>query len=315
MVLKMLKMHFLNVGHGDCCIVEFLDNDRTAIIDINRTTDMDELSAKEITEQLSYPSGYLETYAQETVLKAAGYNIALQDPIKYLNDNQIKQTVFRFISTHPHMDHLSGFDTLLDRGLWNAWIIENEFEPDLNKLTDSQKEDWDSYKTLRDNKDNKSGPLTIIRAKEGDSRNYWNQDNIKILAPNDELLEISKNQNSPNDMSYVLLVEHNGRKIILGGDAEEETWEYLVENYEDELTDIDILKASHHGRDSGYYQEAVKLMTPTYTIVSVGKKPSTDASNKYRQYSDNVFSTRWNGNVVFNIDDYGYISYEKQYDR
>ncbi len=116
-------------------------------------------------------------------------------------------------------------------------------------------------------------------------------------------------------MSYVLLIEHNGRKIVLGGDAEEDTWEYLVENYQEDLKDVDILKASHHGRDSGYYQQAVKLMNPEHTIVSVGKKPSTDASNKYRQYCDNVYSTRWNGNIIFEIDDYGNVSCEKQYER
>jgi hypothetical protein len=42
-------------------------------------------------------------------------------------------------------------------------------------------------------------------------------------------------------------------------------------------------------------------MSPQYTIVSVGKKPETDASNKYRQYCDNVWSTRWHGNIVLTI--------------
>ena len=50
----MLKIHFLNVGHGDCCIVEFLDNERTAIVDINRNSKMDKDSAEEIVNELSY---------------------------------------------------------------------------------------------------------------------------------------------------------------------------------------------------------------------------------------------------------------------
>ena len=116
-------------------------------------------------------------------------------------------------------------------------------------------------------------------------------------------------------MSYILLIKHKGKKIILGGDAEEATWEYLLENYSGELKNIDILKAAHHGRDSGYYQPAVKHMSPTVTIVSVGKKPKPDASNKYRQYCDNVWSTRWKGNIVFEISDGGEITYTTQYDR
>ena len=34
MVILMLKIHFLNVGHGDCCILEFPE--KVAMVDINR---------------------------------------------------------------------------------------------------------------------------------------------------------------------------------------------------------------------------------------------------------------------------------------
>ncbi len=76
-----------------------------------------------------------------------------------------------------------------------------------------------------------------------------------------------------------------------------------------------MLKASHHGRDTGYHQAAVKLMSPEYTIVSVGTKPDTDASNKYRQYIDNVWSTRWRGNISVMINDQGRGQVIPQYDR
>jgi len=56
-------------------------------------------------------------------------------------------------------------------------------------------------------------------------------------------------------------------------------------------------------------------MSPTVTIVSVGKKPETDASNKYRQYSTHVWSTRWKGNIIFTINDDGKVTYDTQYDR
>ena len=82
----------------------------------------------------------------------------------------------------------------------------------------------------------------------------------------------------------------------------------MYDFYGDKLK-CDVLKASHHGRDSGYHQEAVKAMSPTCTIVSVGKKPETDASNKYRQYSDVVWSTRWYGNMTLTIDNDGKMSW------
>jgi len=103
----MLRIHFLNVGHGDCCIIEFIDNSRVAMIDINRTSEMDENSAKEIYESLSISSAARLMLASgskitSSMLKSAGYDIKLQDPIEYLYEKRIN-SIFRFISTHPHI--------------------------------------------------------------------------------------------------------------------------------------------------------------------------------------------------------------------
>ena len=35
------------------------------------------------------------------------------------------------------------------------------------------------------------------------------------------------------------------------GDAHDNTWEHLLENHEDDIKNVDILFAPHHGRDSG----------------------------------------------------------------
>ena len=67
----------------------------------------------------------------------------------------------------------------------------------------------------------------------------------------------------------------------------------------------DFLKASHHGRDSGYHLDAVKLIAPYITFVSVGRKPDTDASSKYRQQCLRVASTRYHGNIRLEIHDDG----------
>ena len=56
-------------------------------------------------------------------------------------------------------------------------------------------------------------------------------------------------------------------------------------------------------------------MAPTYTIVSVGKKPETDASNKYRNYSKHVWSTRWKGNIVATLNEKGLVDIKPQHNR
>ncbi len=318
----MIKIHFINVGHGDCIVIEFKDSGRTAVIDINMTDKMDDTSYKELLteainslEPVDKVYHTLSGYSETQLLEKAGYNVKLTNPITYIKSLGA-DPIFRFIFTHPHMDHLSGVNELNEElGITNFWIVKNSFTQDQSKLTDSQKKDWKLYKKYHDTKEKVLDGITTIRPIEGTSNQYWNDDKITILAPNSNLINKSKNDNNRNIMSYVLLIEYGGHKIILGGDAEKDTWEYIYKTYPDLIKDVTILKASHHGRDSGYYQPAVKHMNPQYTIVSVGKKPSTDASNKYRQYSDNVWSTRWKGNIKFELNNDGTGNYETEYDR
>jgi len=313
----MIRIHFLNVGQGDCCIIEFLDTQRVTMVDINRDNKIDKESSKEIlkslNENLYYCYDLLGRDVTKEMLAEKGYNVILQDPLDYLKKNNIGN-IFRFISSHPHMDHLSGISKLKEEiGFTNIWVVKNKYEQDLSKLTECQKHDWDFYKQIRDTTKNSINGTWIVRPEEGHQEHYYMEDGIQILSPNATLKE--GGDSNANKLSYVLLITHKEKKILLTGDAEQETWEYLLNNYTKELKNIDILKAAHHGRDSGYYQPAVKHMAPKYTIVSVGKKPETDASNKYRQYSEKVWSTRWKGNIVFKIDDYGVIDSYAQYER
>lgn len=314
----MIKVHFLNVGHGDCCIVEF-PSSRVAVIDINTTSEMDEESKNEILQQMGgsiyHVQRGLGLLPFSEALARAGYDIKLTDPIEYSTSMNLS-SVFRFISTHSHMDHLTGLSALRQQvSIANFWVVQNEFEPNLSELTEAQQEDWRIYKLFRDSKTLRVDNTTVIGPKEGESRDYWNQDGITILAPNADLLEKAKTSGNPNHLSYVLLISYGQTKIILGGDAEEPTWKYLAEKYEDLIAGITILKASHHGRDSGYYQPAVKIMSPQYTIVSVGKKPETDASNKYKTYCNNVFSTRWKGTMTFECYENGDVVFLSEYER
>jgi competence protein ComEC len=55
----------------------------------------------------------------------------------------------------------------------------------------------------------------------------------------------------------------------------------------------------------GYHLDAVKRIAPVLTFVSVGRKPDTDASSKYRQQCPRVPSTRYHGNIRLESFDNG----------
>jgi beta-lactamase superfamily II metal-dependent hydrolase len=97
----------------------------------------------------------------------------------------------------------------------------------------------------------------------------------------------------------VLFILHGGCTILLGGDAPTEIWKTLYEALNEEMPKVNLLKAPHHGRKTGYYWPAVKAMAPDYTVVSIGKlKRKEDASASYEKYSERgCFTTRFQGNI------------------
>ena len=76
-------------------------------------------------------------------------------------------------------------------------------------------------------------------------------DGISILAPTQELVDEANKSGDYNDCSYVLLYRADGRRTVFGGDSHNDTWNHILNTYESEVSNVDLLIAPHHGRDSG----------------------------------------------------------------
>jgi beta-lactamase superfamily II metal-dependent hydrolase len=282
------------------------------MIDINNGQTLDESTKNELMESFSITPLDLMYRSFNEVLNQKGYNIPLTNPIEYIKSLSIN-SLFRFVLTHPHMDHMTGLYNMVKNegiSITNFWHSGVELEtPDFGNASSSE-DDWNAYIELKDSSEN---PKNIVK-NSGDTGEFWTNDGIEILSPTIELKDIGVDKNKLNLCSYVLLVTYKNFKFVLAGDAEKENWDYILENYSDKIANVDILKAAHHGRDSGFHEEAVKLMNPQYTIVSVGKKPQTDAHNKYKKYTrEKVLSTRYRGNITVTIDDNGKGSIDWDY--
>lgn len=318
-----LKIHFLNVGHGDCTIIEH-ESGNITMIDINNGEELDDVTASEIAETLGYTpeqvynAAYQYNRSPYDLLKGVGYNRELTNPIEYFKANHPSKSIFRFIQTHPDLDHMRGlrcFDSE-NISITNFWDTDHTKEVD-DFWFDTDKEDWEAYQSIR----NGIYGAKLLKLGRGSSGNYWNthpthnllSDGIYILAPTPELTAEANRTDKSNNHSYVLLLIYKGIKVIFGGDAEKEVWDSIVKEHAQVLS-CHILKASHHGRESGFHEAAVMLMSPVYTVVSVGKKPATDAHDKYTNHtSEAVMSTRWYGNILVTIDDNGRYYINSQY--
>lgn len=276
----MATIHFLNVLEGDCNIIQH-DSNRITVIDIsNGYNDYD--TAEEIAVKNSQirKDMYLKTQVPSDK-KDYKQKAQPDNPIFYLKQKGIKN-IFRFIVSHPDMDHLDGIKDFFEEfNISNVWDTNNKKEIS-NKANSGgyNMEDWKFYKNLRDGKITPSTRLTYY---SGNSSLYYNEDFIEILSPTQSILNSCNEKGDWNDSSYVLLYtppKTNGGhwKILFAGDSEDLTWEHIVKNHAEKVKNIDILFAPHHGRDSGRNFDFLKSLTPTITLFG-------NASSKHLAYT------------------------------
>jgi len=328
----MLVVHFLNVGHGDCTVIAH-PSGRLTMIDCNASVDYDSESQREFVEERARrlsanplasaaigggiagfsPFG-LDTRAPGGAISdQLGYLSALDearreltDPIEFMLRRYPGRRLWRYVQSHPDLDHMRGIKRLSEAvGFDNFWDTAHT-KPAPNFQSDDDEADWTFYQRLR------SGGGQSLRFHRGDERFAFARDEgglpggdqIEVLSPTPALVQACNDRTESNDLSYVLRVRHAGRGVLLPGDAESVAWAVMRLHYASSLRS-DVLKAAHHGRDSGYDLEALKLIAPTAVIVSVGRKPPTDASNKYHAQCGWVMSTRYYGDIELQIHDDG----------
>jgi beta-lactamase superfamily II metal-dependent hydrolase len=299
----MLKIWFLNVGHGDCTVIEH-PSGRLTMVDINNSQDYDPETRLSLVEELRERYGY----ANNALVEQAEA-MELDCPITFFTSMFPNRPLFRFILTHPDLDHMRGLKNLFDQvQVYNFWDTAN-VKPAPNFRSDADREDWEFYQRLR------SGGVPEISVRNftrGASQWAFNKnsddtpggDRIYILSPTEELVADCNSRGVSNDLSVTLSVNHAGVSVILPGDAEATAWDDMLSFYGTGLASK-VLKASHHGRDSGFHLDALKAIAPEFVVVSVGRKPATDAHQKYSYHCNNVYSTRRFGRLTLQVHDDG----------
>jgi competence protein ComEC len=138
------------------------------------------------------------------------------------------------------------------------WDTDNNKNIDWTKNGSGKyrKEDWQFYLSLRNGTNTNLTRLTLHSGAVG---KYWNVaddgkqggDGLHVLAPTAELI---KNDNLKcadyHGCSYVLLYMTGKHKILFGGDSHDDTWDHILANHKEDVTNVDVLIAPHHGRSS-----------------------------------------------------------------
>lgn len=294
------KIHALNVRDGDCFLLERANTDRVTMIDIccgNWKKTLAE-EVMEAIEKAQKPRGDFNMRSKPT------------NPVDYLTDKGITE-IWRFILTHPDMDHMDGIKNLFDKQkvlhFWDCGIRKDK--PDFNNGSPYREEDWDFYDELiRGTVANTStvtpraGSIGKFYNKDDDQGN-GNGDFISIVSPCQDLIDCANDGGDINDASYVIVYRSSAGRIIFPGDSNDKTWEYILENHKGLVSDTAVLFAPHHGRKSDRDYAFLDTVKPRVSFF--GCAPSEHLAYSAWQNRDLLYFTNNQcGNIhIYPIDE------------
>lgn len=277
------KVTFLDVGQGDCFIINLPDA-KTAIID---TGDI-------------------------------GYNN--YDKIDaILQNNNVSKIDYLFI-THPDFDHIGNAYSLIEEyqvgKVYLPYVYQDVVQgvfPELERVEQliSTKNIEFEYNAFLHTVKGDGYHFTFLSPEEKSMPNgvYFNFD------------PLSPSETQVNNISSVVYLDCLGVRFAFMGDVSKSVERKIVDRYlgtniyqqyansqgyNIELSNVDFLKIAHHGASQSTSVELVNFLNPTNAVISVGALnpfgyPSTEALTTLLENGINLLRTDVKGNVVVAI--------------
>lgn len=261
-----LEMTVLNIGQGDCIYIAFPDG-KNMMMDIG--------------SELKSTSPW--NHANE-----------------FLQSKNVTQIDYLFI-THGDYDHIRDAKKLLDnyeiKSLYMPLDKAQDSNTWLNLLEAAREETYtaEDGTTVDAAYNNNVGAYTI-------SGENWE---MKCYSFDEADYPSGTNAEKINAVSPICLLEYAERTIVLTGDANEMTEEYvLAKGYLDNI-DTDILKVGHHGSTSSTTQAFLDKIDAEFAIISTNGTrevpnesyghPTKDLLARLDGYTDAVPDADYNG--------------------
>jgi len=204
----------------------------------------------------------LVTNGDVTMLIDAGNNADGPLVVQYLKNMGVSRIDY-LIGTHPHEDHIGGLDDVID-----AFDIGELIMPNVVTTTKTCEDVLVSAK-------NKG--LQITRPTVGDTWNIGNSVcTILSCSPADDEEDL-------NQWSIVVKVVNNKVSFLFEADATEANEKKMIESGMD--LSATYLRVAHHGSYTSSSEDFVKLVNPSYAIISV------DEDNEYEHPHKSTMKT------------------------
>ncbi len=303
-----LAVHFLDVGQGDCIIIQLPDG-KNAIIDAGGD-------------------------AKNTTGERCEDRI-----VENIDELKIKTFDYMFLS-HTDADHVDYMDTVLEK-----CDVKNIYRPAFNSKSEKEAGVNPQYGTVQTETYNNFVLAVKNEVKEIGAKVKLNigYDKIEgegyrfdIYGVQEEWYLKSKvgdgdqiDAKEKNKVSPMILLSYNSendvRRIMFTGDAEGKggnNGENLFLNHYNDKIDIDLLKVGHHGSESSASDEFLKRLDPEYAVISVGvenshKHPRQECLDRLAYYQDGkgqkgieLYMTKDYGDIIFRVNKAGVMSFD-----
>lgn len=242
-----------------------------------------------------------------------------------------------FINTHPHDDHIGGIKEVYDTvGLKEVW--HSNHKPGKKHADKYEELTYVIDKVGKANEYHLKGTndSNKIRSSEDNEtlKKLGNVDYV-VIAPAEHVCDdidegdADERYNRIHEQCGVLKFTYGteAKSILFTGDSDKKAWKNHITEYHKDKLPAFVLSASHHGsrtffkvdkEDEDIFEEHIKLINPTYLIVSAPKKedsphdhPHDDAMDLYKKHvdEDNILHLGKNQEcVIVDIDDTGAIT-------
>lgn len=226
----------------------------------------------------------LRTPYHQTIIFDGGPDRALERKLGGLLP-YFDRTIDLLVVTHPHEDHVAGFDYLFDRYDIRSVLI-----------TDILHESG-AYKEFLRQLEKRNIPHHFTRA--GDRISLGPDVRITILAPTHSFS--GSTEDDLNNSSVVAMLEHSTKTFLLTGDAGTQVEEELIQNG---LTrHVDVLKTGHHGSRTSTGDALLDAITPTVAIISAGESnmyghPHSETLERLKERGIRTLRTDTDGDIT-----------------
>ncbi len=297
------RFHMIDVWQGDCLLVELPDGKRMLIDGGKKSNDV--------------ASSIISYILSETLGLKNQYGIVTIDYV---------------LLTHADADHCGSLDDVIKSDkicvgeVFRPMILSNYNNDPLKEYADEFNYQVSTvsttvYSDLVKAVENEQNCITHYNI--GESTISGNGYDMYFFNPTADMYKNISSAADKNNVSPIVLLCVNRRKILLTGDADKEQEDNFLAKLNNngygislDDADVDFLKVGHHGGKESTNKVFLDAVKPEYALISVGESnsyghPTVEVLNRLSEIgcSGKIYRTDKKGNIVLTIDSEGEFSF------